>query len=503
MAKIGRAGIQNTLAYSVVYFIQHQNNFSGLMRQLTGLFLGAGASYEAGMPLVWELTRELKRWLTPEKLRELNQGWRKQGGGKPDEVIESFIGVLVRPDLHYEALLGYLETQYQRHQTYQQEFHGLYSWLVEMIYHLLYFRHVKNSTFFDGNLPLYAGIRTLAEKNAPLWIFSLNHDLIVEALAAKFEIPLHSGFSNKIISLPRRDKSGKKIGDLRAQVLSEEELKGAFYYPNPGERGIYLLKIHGALDVFAYRDGKDLMKLLPNENTVESLLDALRAVNEEVFYPDPRTPNGRVNTINEITYADESGKMQFLRRSLLAGAYKFDKRSSQVLPNVLLTRFATRINSVTKLVCIGYGFADLHINAIIRQWLEFTSTRQLEIVNPGITEIPAFLLHLAPQVEIIPSGATEYFDSIAGIARTRKEKLTKRLAACFRKSDPQQIQQKINLFIKEDLTISINDLLQQLPSSSEELAEKYFPQGDTESAAIWSDMGDDMLERLVEYLEKQ
>jgi hypothetical protein len=43
-----------------------------LMKPLTGLFLGAGASYEAGMPLVWELTAEIRNWLTADKLRELN-----------------------------------------------------------------------------------------------------------------------------------------------------------------------------------------------------------------------------------------------------------------------------------------------------------------------------------------------------------------------------------------------------------------------------------------------
>jgi hypothetical protein len=56
------------------------NNGYEYMKQLTGLFLGAGASYEAGLPLVWELTDELKKWLTPAKLREFNQGWRLQGG---------------------------------------------------------------------------------------------------------------------------------------------------------------------------------------------------------------------------------------------------------------------------------------------------------------------------------------------------------------------------------------------------------------------------------------
>jgi hypothetical protein len=43
-----------------------------------GLFLGAGASFELGMPLVWGLTAELKAWLTPAKLRELNESWRSR-----------------------------------------------------------------------------------------------------------------------------------------------------------------------------------------------------------------------------------------------------------------------------------------------------------------------------------------------------------------------------------------------------------------------------------------
>lgn len=47
--------------------------------QLTGLLIGAGASYELGIPLVWDLTRELKAWLTLQKLTDLNRGWRTQG----------------------------------------------------------------------------------------------------------------------------------------------------------------------------------------------------------------------------------------------------------------------------------------------------------------------------------------------------------------------------------------------------------------------------------------
>gem|GEM_PF-3791442 len=33
------------------------------------------------MPLVWELTRELKNYLTPKKFVSLNENWRSQGDG--------------------------------------------------------------------------------------------------------------------------------------------------------------------------------------------------------------------------------------------------------------------------------------------------------------------------------------------------------------------------------------------------------------------------------------
>src|SRR6266481_200335 len=101
---------------------------------LTGLFLGAGASYEAGMPLVSHLTVELSQMLTAAKLRELNAGWRAQGGGYPDAGIDDLLTVAAMPKLNYEAWLGHLETQFRRHNSNPQAYYGLYSWAVELVY---------------------------------------------------------------------------------------------------------------------------------------------------------------------------------------------------------------------------------------------------------------------------------------------------------------------------------------------------------------------------------
>jgi hypothetical protein len=391
-----------------------------------GLFLGAGASAELGMPLVWELTEDLKRWLTPEKLRTFNEGWHLQGGGKSDTVIEDFLSVWTRPEMHYEAVLGYLETQFHRPSPLRAEYQHLYSWLVEMVYHLLLIRHKELAKMIGSNIKLLEGIAKLAEANAPLWVFSLNHDVIVECVAAHYGIPVHSGYTDGIISFPRRDDTGRKIGDLTAESLTAAQLEAGMIFPPSGTSGINLLKIHGALDVFTFRNGHDIARLLPPQQSVAGVIEMLRIANEELPCAASRSANP-VRPTNEIAYTDEAGEMQFLRRSLLAGAYKFDNVQSQVLPKHVLTQFQSNIDKVTRLICIGYGFGDLHINEIFRSWLEGHPVRHLVIVSPRSTQVPPFLTHLSKQVSLAAENASSYLDRITGIVRSSHELLEKRL----------------------------------------------------------------------------
>ncbi len=419
-------------------------------KNLTGLFLGAGASYEAGLPVVWELTSEIRDWLTPEKLRDLNKGWRSQGTGYSDEVIEDFVSVLAMPDAHYENMLGYLETQYRRKRERRNEYHHLYSRMVELVYVLLCQRQIKNDAFLRKKIGYFEGIRFMAEKNTPLWVFSLNHDVVIEAIAAQYSIPIHFGFSDEQVSLPCRSADGKVKGRLNAQVLRRDTLDNqAMFFPNPAVEGIYLLKLHGALDVFAFNDGADLLKVMPAGGGFEGVTEALRAVNEDVFFPEPASPSGRADVTNEIAYADDEGVMQFLRKSLLAGAFKFSDANTQVLPKSLLKHFRANINFLSKLVCVGYGFGDNHINLIIREWLEFSDSRSLEIVGPVAT-IPPFLMHVAPQVTVVQMVATDYFDSVAGITRSRRDELDKKISALLRSRGHAQSKSDLAAFGKQE-----------------------------------------------------
>lgn len=435
---------------------------------LTGLFLGAGASYEVGMPLVWELTSEIKAWLTPDKLRTLNRGWRAQGGGNSEKAIDELVALLEREDMHYESILGSLETQFRRHTPGSQEFHGLYAWLVELVYHILYLRHLNNVPKIKRNLSCLEGIVALAKQHKPLWVFSLNHDLVVECLAAERAIPVNAGFSSVRKVLPRRDSAGRQIGELTAEVLGATELQRGLPFFRPGTHGINLLKIHGGLDIFTFDNGENLLRFLPLDCRTEGVIESLRIANEELRYVDARS--GRLaKATNEIAYADDQGEMQFLRRTLLAGAFKFDDRHRQVLPKQMLTHFRSNLNFVSRLLCVGYGFGDAHINSVMREWLEFSPTRTLEIVAPKLTTLPPSLLHLARQVTVVDAAASTYFDQVGGIARSDQEHLERRLAIWLRRAGKAGFAAALQRFQTTGLSKIVADL-PRLPDGRLDLA---------------------------------
>ena len=94
--------------------------------------------------------------------------------------------------------------------------------------------------------------------------------------------------------------------------------------------------------------------------------------------------------------------------ALLAGAYKFAWSGAQEVRHSPLGTFNFTINYVSTLLCVGYGFEDLHINAVVRSWLECSPERALVIVGPDATSVRHPLLHLATQIELVAEATTTY-----------------------------------------------------------------------------------------------
>ena len=146
---------------------------------VTGLFLGAGASYELGMPLVSGLTGEFKGYYTPTHFQELVDGWRKQGGLIDPSVENTIISLLSRSDLHYEGLLGEIETLYNGpSRTLPAQYHYMYTKMLETVYFILYFRHVLNEKYIETGIAPFTALKEFAARSTPFFVFSLNHDII-------------------------------------------------------------------------------------------------------------------------------------------------------------------------------------------------------------------------------------------------------------------------------------------------------------------------------------
>ena len=214
---------------------------------MKALFLGAGASYDCGMPLVWELTAELKRWLTPEKLISFNESWISQGGGLHHDVTSLMIRLLNNNELHYENIIGAIEVECSRERDHnkRQNYYSALAFLLQSVHGLLSERQIKNTNFTLNALNDFSSIKKLAEENKPLWFFSLNHDCIIEMLAAKAGIPIKSGFNEEII-VNIKDKYGIKH-DILFEMLNRESIsKNNYDFLGLGEFGINIVKLQAS-----------------------------------------------------------------------------------------------------------------------------------------------------------------------------------------------------------------------------------------------------------------
>jgi hypothetical protein len=371
------------------------------------LFLGAGASVDAGMPLVGELTAELARWLTPAKLIGFNRGWHARGGGWSELAVSTLLALLDKRCLHYEQIIGAIEVEFSREHDakLRQEWHAVHGFLLQAVRGLLLERQFKNLSFALSVLDDFCAIKKQAEENRPLWVFTTNHDVIVEILAAKFGIPIKSGFPERI-AVPMNAGAGA-VAELHFERLPRTVITAQTYdFFKPGELGINLIKLHGALDIFGQGDEVNYLKVASRDGGPRSYVEQLQALQAIDFALGARDG---VRALNEHCHLDSQGELQFLRNSLLSGAHKFSPRMTQIAPPEFLSLFRGHLNYASELICIGYSFGDHHINEPIVEWLSQAAARRLTIVNPGLTRGPDRFAHLCRQVSLVPKDARQFF----------------------------------------------------------------------------------------------
>jgi hypothetical protein len=388
------------------------------IKDCTGLLLGAGFSFELGMPLGPTLTKEIFEILAPERLRRLDEIWA-QGGRELSEHVERLCKFMTLPHVrtpNYESILGHLESEdwFLRAQA-DRGTHTLKALFTDTINNILIGRHIMLAGFTMEMLRFYDGLLGLAQANSPLWIFTLNHDVMIELVAARLGLPVSGGFSDEKLHIQLAPAPGGESRHLSAEVIRNAHLKARMLnFFRRGTIGINLLKIHGALDIFTFNEGNDVLRILPHGDGADGILEALYNLNSQMPpTPPPRIPGGHFAT-------DTDGNDLFLQASLVSGAHKFDARHPQVLPMDYLQIFETSLLHLDTLICIGYSFGDIHINLLIRGWLELSRDKRLVIVGPG-SDVPAAFLHLADRVECKDMNATAFLQSCAALPLTPDE----------------------------------------------------------------------------------
>lgn len=366
---------------------------------MKGLFLGAGASVECGMPLVWSFTSTLSKNILSRLDIKLFNFHGDEGAKK------RFVSVFQSETMHYEEMVKYLENWKleAKGPKEAQIVDGLIRQVTECIQLLLLALQEKCLPKMECRFENYFGLEVLLEQQGRIEIFSLNHDLIIEELCAYYNLGLKDGF------YANREHGYKNLGEFRlitSEELSEQKLD--FYEEN--EKGINLLKLHGSFDIFAIEDKNTYLKSVGN-GSFGSFVSAIREIESKSLEVCQKM---QTRGVNELFVKDSSGELQFLRRSLLSGGHKFKGKFEQIAPVALFDAFESRINNVQELVVIGYGFGDEHVNEVMLKWLS-NSNNHLTICNPYCEGIPDFLKAYQAQVQIAKKGLTDYLLSVDGV----------------------------------------------------------------------------------------
>ncbi len=172
----------------------------------TGLLLGAGFSYDLGMPLAGEFTKPLFNYLNNERMKSMIDGMKEvfpYGEDNPldkaifNDFLEIYRDFMENDIENYEELfkriedLKFLGREKSRSRDY-------FLRKIDDIINESFLIFQKSSyIYYLVNRDLYVTfLKKLIEQD--LWVFTLNHDICLEMLCIDYDIPFTYGTDSKI-----------------------------------------------------------------------------------------------------------------------------------------------------------------------------------------------------------------------------------------------------------------------------------------------------------------
>lgn len=331
------------------------------------LLLGAGFSYDFGMPLAAELTDVFLRLFNKRSAKKFGDLLSKHepfGADRPinkKAIFEGIDLVLYYKAMqggNYEELLANLQNLGNtagKNQSDKDSYHYLFGRFYRIIHSILtQYQFESYQVLYPLNFQWFSKFENLLS-DGETWVFTLNHDLYIECLAVDLGLPITYG-DDKSISFPISNIEMDRGVEFTYSERNRLNVNYSNYFKK--KKGINVVKLHGGLSEIEYKDGNLLCnQSLIKQNSSEIILDFKKICDMAYYHQGEKIHGGRDRIIT-----NSDGELDIIRNSMLTGGKKYSNTTNIKKGEEKLKVFDDILQSTDELTIIGYGFGDSHIN---------------------------------------------------------------------------------------------------------------------------------------------
>jgi hypothetical protein len=381
------------------------------------LLLGAGFSYELGMPLANELTDVLLEPFNERNVTQLVSAMsrgRPYGANRPpnERALAQCFKVLLdfksARNPNYEAMLAQLEVlaaQNNVSQSDRDSVHYVLAMLYELIHDVLsLYQAASYELCYPQNLRWYSTLGNLLSTEET-WVFSLNHDLFLEFLAIDLKIPISYGdIETKELPISNLEMEER----VRFSCIE----RSRYNMDSPGfirnRSGVNLVKLHGGLSEHDYDNKKTICNLDLSHSSSQALLAEYEKVSRMAYYLNGVT----AAAAKDRFITNMNGECDVLGKAMLTGGRKYSTTAKPKEGEEKLALLDRVLGEVDQLTVIGYGFGDKHVNFRISNAMARRDSLSVWIIDPHRHSTPDFLepFDYDSRIRRAISGATLWMD---------------------------------------------------------------------------------------------
>lgn len=349
-----------------------------------GLLLGAGFSYDLGMPLASELTEVFLGMFPKRRAKRFgeilaqNDPYTKDRPINKKAIFEGIDLLLRYEGANYEELLSNLQELGKasgKNQSDRDSYHYLFGIFYEIIHQILtFYQKVSYQELYIKNRNWFSSLRSLLSEKET-WVFTLNHDLYMECLAIDMHIPITYG-DTSYLTLPISNLEMNNEIHFTYSNRDELSYRGKGYFKN--DFGINLVKVHGGLSELLYKGGAMICnQSLSHSSSEELIADFIKIDNMAYYHNGEKVPSGKDRVITDL-----NGELDIICKSMLTGGSKYSLTTNEKEGEEKLKLFDEMLRDIDELTIIGYGFGDRHINYRLSNAMVLNSSLKIRIVDP-------------------------------------------------------------------------------------------------------------------------